>query len=140
MKSEYKQILKDTNSREEFVGTLLLGDWEMPRATALRIWSELTTKPVKKVAMPKKPKEEKKEFSFSEYEPEKLYEVSEPHFPETEKKQPGIMKWMEFKDMTRFVKDRNKLTRQYLNKFGFTAQEVNWLVDNGYIKYGGYEI
>lgn len=138
MKSEHKQLAKDTNSREEFVGTLLLEDWEMPRATALRIWSEVTKKPTTKRGRPKK--EKKVEVSFSEYQPEKPYIVKDPYFPESEKKQPGHMKWMEFKDMTRFIKDRNKLTRPYLSKFGFSVDEINWLVDNGYVKYGGYEL
>jgi len=140
MTEEYKEIFTKATTREEFVGTLLLNDWEMPRATALSLWAKFSKPKKAKKKVTKKKAAKKEEFSFSAYEPEKPYTVEEPHFPDTEKKQPGVMKWMEFKDMTRFVKDRNKLTRAYLNKFGFTAQEVNWLVDNGYVKYGGYEL
>ena len=134
MNEEYKDVYTKTKSREEFVGTLLLSDWEMPRATAITIWNELS-KPKKKRGRPRKVKEETKPDAAT-YEPEQVYEQGD-YFPESEKLQPRYMKWMEFKDMCRLVKHRDKLTRKELTKYGFSQQEINWLVDNGYVKYGG---
>jgi len=127
MTEEYKEIFTKATTREEFVGTLLLNDWEMPRATALSLWHNFSKpkKKAKKKAAKKKEPALKPVVSFADYEPDKPYNVEEPHFPETEKKHPSIMKWMEFKDMTRYVKTRDKLTRAYLTKFGFNQQEIN---------------
>ena len=134
MKGEYEDVYKKTKNREEFVGTLLLEDWDMPRATAIKAWDDLS-KSKKKRGRPRKDKQPKS-VPFHEYEPDKKYEPGD-YFPEDEKSQPRAMKWMEFKDMTRFVKDRDKLTRKELTKYGFTQQEINWLVDEGYVKFGG---
>lgn len=126
MNNEYKNIYKKVKSREEFVGTLLLSDWEMPRATAISLWAELSASK-KKRGTPKK---------IFDFEPEAIYGKHD-NFPESEKNQPGVMKWMEFKDMCKFIKDRTKLTRSELLKYGFNRNEINWLMDEGYIKYGG---
>ena len=136
MKEEYEKIYKLSKSREEFVGTLLLADWDMPRATALKLWNEFDNKPKTTRGRPKLT-ESKDRVPFHEYEPDKIYELGD-YFPEDEKSQPRAMKWMEFKDMCRMVKDRDRLDRKELSRYGFSQQEINWLIDNGYVKYGGY--
>lgn len=136
MNEEYENVYTKSKSREEFVGTVLLSDWEMPRATAIALWERFHNKtPKKKRGRPRKEPEPEK-VPFHEYEPDKKYEPGD-YFPEDEKSQPRHMKWMEFKDMCRFTKDRDKLTRRELTKFGFTQAEINWLVEQGYVKYGG---
>ena len=135
MKGDYENVYNQSKSREEFVGTLLLEDWDMPRATALKLWTAFENRPKKKRGRPKLTEPEER-VPFHEYEPDKKYEPGD-YFPEDEKQQPRAMKWMEFKDMCRMVKDRDRLDRKELSRYGFSQQEINWLINNGYVKYGG---
>jgi hypothetical protein len=133
LKQEYKQIFDTARSREEFVGTLLLEDWNMPRATAVTLWNKLS-KDVKKEASKKKEQPKEVTMVSMHQDPKRIFPVAD-HFPLDEKEAPRSFKWMEFKDMCRFNNTRDKLTRDQLTRYGFTTLEINWLIDNGYIKY-----
>lgn len=64
------------------------------------------------------------------YDERKEHGEQQPIYSPEEKRKPSILKMYDVDDMKRY---KMKITRQVLEKYGFSRYEINWLEDEGYI-------
>ena len=148
---KYKQEYELVEMKEEFM-SILYGNYDLKMSSVERRWYDLCRLFPKKFvyttdefveAVNKKGNKQtviiwdeagfytgvnNKEKVFIE-EPEKEVIISK-KYEKDEILQPSYMKMLELKEMKRL---RQKITRSFLFKYGFTNDEINWLEEKGYI-------
>lgn len=112
-----------TGTKEGFIKLLLKKQPHLNPKTAERRYYDVKTIPLKEEKeIKKKPK--------IQTEPEKKVELKHKKYDDEYKTPVNDFKILMLNDMNRF---NIRITRKYLNKYGFSDYEINWLEENGHV-------
>lgn len=105
---EYEEVFGDKNN---FIKLLLKRYKYIKKVTAIRRWYDVKKIKVNKTTIPKNLEEEN-------------------IFEESETNKPSRLKILMLDDMKKY---NQKIDSNFLKKYGFTYEEINWLKENKYI-------